>query len=77
VLGEAAWVAPREEAVAAGWFGSLPEAHLRRIGDVVVACRGLSAIVATRSEKPIVSRLVAYHGSNTATEMAVPLLIVR
>ena len=62
VLGDAAWVLTRAEAVAAGWFGPVPEAHLGRIGDVVVVCHGTYAVVATRSEKPIESRLVAYHG---------------
>ncbi|MFR9777704.1 alkaline phosphatase family protein [Micromonospora sp. MS34] len=77
VLGDAARVATRDEAVATGWFGPVPEEHLRRIGDVVVVCRGTYAVVATRSEKPMVSRLVAYHGADTAAEMTIPLLVVR
>ncbi|MDI5944144.1 alkaline phosphatase family protein, partial [Micromonospora sp. DH15] len=77
VLGDAARVLRREEAVATGWFGPVPEAHLGRIGDVVVVCRGTSAVVATRSEHPMDSRLVAYHGSDTAAEMTIPLLVVR
>ncbi|MGC1213532.1 MAG: nucleotide pyrophosphatase/phosphodiesterase family protein [Micromonospora sp.] len=77
VLGDAARVMERAEAVATGWFGPVPEEHLGRIGDVVVACRGTYAVVATRSEKPIESRLVAYHGSDTAVEMTIPLLVVR
>jgi hypothetical protein len=77
VLGERAWVVTREEAVAAGWFGPVPEAHLARIGDVVTACRGRTVLVATRREPPMTSRLVGYHGSSTALEMAVPLLIAR
>ncbi|MGR6321134.1 alkaline phosphatase family protein [Micromonospora soli] len=77
VLGDAAWVTTRDEAVATGWFGPVPEEHLVRIGDVVVVCRGTYAVVATRSEKPMESRLVAYHGSDTAAEMTIPLLVVR
>jgi hypothetical protein len=77
VLGDAARVTTRDELVAAGWFGPVPEEHLRRIGDVVAVSRGTHAVVATRSEKPIESRLVAYHGSDTAVEMTVPLLVVR
>ncbi|MCI4061805.1 alkaline phosphatase family protein [Micromonospora sp. R77] len=76
VLGDAARVTTRDELVAAGWFGPVPEEHLRRIGDVVVVCRGTHAVVATRSEHPMESRLVAYHGSDTATEMTIPLLVV-
>jgi hypothetical protein len=77
VLDGAARVLTRAEAVATGWFGPVPEAHLGRIGDVVVVCRGTYAVVATRSEKPIESRLVAYHGADTAAEMTIPLLVVR
>lgn len=76
VLGDGAWVAPREEAVAAGWFGPVPEAHLARIGDVVVACHDRNVVVATRSEPAFVARMVAFHGSYTAAEMRVPLFVV-
>ncbi len=77
VLGEAAWVASRAEAIAAGWFGPVPEAHLQRIGDVVVACHGSYAVLASRTDHPMEARLIAYHGSCTATEMTIPLLVVR
>jgi hypothetical protein len=77
VLDGAARVLTRAEAVATGWFGPVPEAHLGRIGDVVVVCRDTYAVVATRSEKPMESRLVAYHGADTAAEMTIPLLVVR
>ena len=76
VLGPAAWVATREEAVAAGWFGPVPAAHLSRIGDVVVACHDAYAVLATRTEPDTVARLVAFHGSYTAAEMRIPLLVV-
>jgi hypothetical protein len=77
VLGDAAWVVPREEAVAAGWFGPVSESHLSRVGDVVVACHDRYAVLATKTEPPLVSSLIAYHGSYTAAEMLVPLLILR
>lgn len=76
LLGDAAWVADRAEAVAAGWFGPVPEEHLARIGDVVIACRSTHAVVTSR-EEPVEARLVGYHGSFTAAEMAVPLLVAR
>jgi Type I phosphodiesterase / nucleotide pyrophosphatase len=77
VLVEAAWVASREEAVAAGWFGPMPPAHQQRVGDVVVACHDSYAVVASRTDNPFEARLVAYHGSYTAAEMIIPLLVVR
>ncbi|WP_446210668.1 alkaline phosphatase family protein [Micromonospora sp. IBSANI012] len=77
VLGPAARVETREEAVAAGRFGPVPEEHLQRVGDVVVTCHGTYAVLASRSEPPAVSRLVAYHGADTAAELTIPLLVVR
>ena len=62
----------RDEVVAAGWFGPVPEEHLARIGDVVVTCHDTYAVLATRTEPPMVSRLVAYHGADTAAEMTDP-----
>jgi hypothetical protein len=77
VLGDAAWVVPREEAIAAGWFGPVTEEHARRLGDVVAACHADYAILATRTESERAARLIAYHGSATAAEMLIPLLVVR
>lgn len=75
VLGNAARVLDRDEAVAEGWFGPVAEDHLARVGDVLVACRGRYAVLSGGTEPEMVSRLVAYHGSSTATEMTVPLLV--
>ncbi|MEN3308313.1 MAG: hypothetical protein V7603_4515 [Micromonosporaceae bacterium] len=77
VLGDAAWVAGREEAVAAGWYGPVPPAHRNRIGDVVVACRDTYAVLATAHESPVVAKLIGYHGSYTAAEMTIPLILIR
>nr|WP_203762938.1 nucleotide pyrophosphatase/phosphodiesterase family protein [Actinoplanes nipponensis] len=77
VLGDAAWVLTREEAIEGGWYGPVPASHRDRIGDVVVICRGRAVIVASGWEPPAVGQLVGYHGSVTAAEMTVPLLIVR
>ncbi|MEU4473691.1 nucleotide pyrophosphatase/phosphodiesterase family protein [Micromonospora sp. NPDC023888] len=77
VLGDAARVRTRDEVVATGWFGPVPEDHLGRIGDVVVTCNDTYAVMASRTERPMASKLVAYHGSDTAAELTVPLLVVR
>ena len=76
VLGDRAWVASRDEAVASGIFGGVDDAHAARIGDVVALARGTWAFTATERE-PGPSRLVAMHGSLTATELAIPLLLAR
>ncbi len=77
VLGERAWVLPREEAVKEGWFGpagsAVSDAMTPRIGDVVAASAGSWAVVASRAE-PLESSLIGMHGSLTAAEQLVPLL---
>ena len=74
VLGDAAWVASRDEVIADGWYGPVPARHTDRIGDVVIVCRDRAVVLASRAEPPSVSRLIAFHGSVTAAEMTVPLL---
>jgi hypothetical protein len=76
VLGDRAWVATRDEAVASGVFGPVDDALAARIGDVVALARGNWALV-TPEREPGPSRLAAYHGSLTATELAIPLLVAR
>jgi hypothetical protein len=76
LAGDRFWVATREEAVATGVFGPVDDGLAARIGDVVALARGTWAITATRRE-PVPSRLAAYHGSLTATELAIPLLCAR
>jgi hypothetical protein len=73
VVGDRAWVLPRNEAIAAGWFGPVPDAQAARIGDVVAAPAGQFAIVATRAE-PLESSLIGMHGSLTSADQLVPLL---
>lgn len=77
VLGPAASVLDRDEAVAQGWFGPVPEEHLRRIGDVVAICHADYVVLATRTDPPTVEHMVAFHGSSTEAEMMIPLLVAR
>ncbi|GAB3351609.1 alkaline phosphatase family protein [Modestobacter lapidis] len=76
VLAHRAWVVGRDEAIASGVFGPVDSAVAARIGDVVALARGSWALTATERE-PFPSTLVAYHGSLTATELAIPLLAAR
>ncbi|OII63435.1 alkaline phosphatase family protein [Streptomyces sp. CC53] len=77
VLGDRFWVASREEAVAAGWFGpGVDERVHGRIGDVVAAAHDDVAITASAAE-PHESAMAGMHGSMTAAEQLVPLLEVR
>jgi hypothetical protein len=76
-VGSRADVRSRDEAIATGWFGRVPEAHRARIGDVVVMCTGPIAVLASRHEPPEVGRLVGFHGAATPTETAIPLITLR
>jgi hypothetical protein len=74
LLGDRAWVVSRDAAVASGVFGAVDPGLAARIGDVVALARGTWALTASERE-PGPSRLTAYHGSLTATELAIPLLV--
>lgn len=75
VLGERCWVAARDEAVEAGWFGPVVTDAVRpRIGDVVVAARGRSGVLRRQAE-PLESSLRGQHGSLTTAEQTVPLVL--
>jgi hypothetical protein len=77
VLGEHAWVITREEAIDGDWFGPVPAVHQGRIGDVVIICLDRTILLASGWEPPAVAQLIGYHGSVTAAEMTIPLLVVR
>ncbi|MEV2257118.1 alkaline phosphatase family protein [Streptomyces anulatus] len=77
VLGEQFWVASRDEAIAAGWFGpTIDERVYGRIGDVVAAAQDDVIITASVNE-PHESAMAGVHGSLTSVEQLVPLLEVR
>ena len=74
-LGDQAWVVSRDEAIAGGWFGERVDDDVRsRIGDVVAAARGCAGML-RRVIEPVESSLVGQHGSLTAAEQCVPLLL--
>ena len=73
-LGGRAWVASRDEAIAAGWFGPVDMRWASRIGDVVAAAAGSAAVVATAAE-PRESALNGMHGSLTSSDQLVPFLV--
>jgi hypothetical protein len=74
-LGDRAWVATRDEAIAAGWFGDrISDDARHRIGDIVAAARDSAAMV-RRTTEPLESSLRGHHGSLTDAEQRVPLLL--
>jgi Type I phosphodiesterase / nucleotide pyrophosphatase len=73
ILGDRAWVMSRDEAIKDGWFGPVDPAMTARIGDVVAAAAGTTAIIASAAE-PKESALIGMHGSLTLAEQLIPML---
>ncbi len=67
-------VRTREQAIEAGWFGSVEQHVLERIGDVLVACTGRTVLLVP-SVWPREARMRGHHGSLTSAEMLVPCLV--
>jgi len=67
-------VLTREEALAKGWFGETTDAVRPRLGDVVVAATGSTAVV-SRSRFSYETGLIGLHGSLTPDEMVIPILV--
>lgn len=73
-LGDSALVVTRESAISDGWFGPVEPRVLPRLGDVIVASTGRVAVVLSE-HFPHEAALLGLHGSVTADEMLVPLLV--
>jgi hypothetical protein len=73
-FGERIWAFTREEAVAAGLFGTVRPDVTGRLGDVMVAARDALAFYDTRRVRPTAMEVVGQHGSLTKAEREVPLL---
>lgn len=71
-----AWVLSRDELWESGLFGPNPNVEVRsRIGDVVLLARSDVAYVAPDALRE--AQLIGCHGSLTAEELQVPLLVAR
>jgi len=73
-LGLRAEVLLRDEAIARGWFGAVDAGVRPRLGDVVVACTGDTAVLST-SAFPYEAKLIGLHGSLTPAEMLIPIVL--
>jgi hypothetical protein len=73
-LGERAEVLARDEAIERGWFGTVVPQVRPRLGDVVVAARGTTALI-SMTDFPYENQLVGFHGSLTPEEMEIPILV--
>ena len=68
------WVATRDEAIAAGWFGDVKDEVLPRIGDLIVAARKGIAYYDSRTASEHSMEMVGQHGSFSPDEVRVPLV---
>jgi len=68
------WIATREEAIAAGWFGDVRADVAPRIGDFLVAARKDVAYYDSREIKLGAHGMIGQHGSWSAAEVKIPLL---
>ncbi|TQL53493.1 putative AlkP superfamily pyrophosphatase or phosphodiesterase [Subtercola boreus] len=74
VEGSRAWVATRDEAIDAGWFGEVLPGIRNRIGDVLVAARKNVAYYDSRRTPAAKRTMIGQHGSWSDDELYVPLL---
>lgn len=71
---EQVWTLTKDEAIDAGWFGTVEPRVRDRIGNVLIAARGEIAIFHTDRTGPQPLKMVGQHGSLTEAERRVPLL---
>jgi Type I phosphodiesterase / nucleotide pyrophosphatase len=69
-----AWIATRDEAIAAGWFGAVDPEVAPRIGDLLVAARKNVAYYDGRTATKHSLAMIGQHGSWSPAELQVPLL---
>ncbi len=74
-LGDSMQILSRDQAILAGWFGPVSAHVLPRIGDVVTSAIDDIAVVDSRTARPQVLALEAFHGARTEVETLVPLLV--
>jgi predicted AlkP superfamily pyrophosphatase or phosphodiesterase len=70
--GARAWIATRDEIVAAGFFGEVDPDVTPRIGDIIVAARKRIAYYLDESDRG--RAMIGQHGSLTPEETNIPLL---
>ncbi len=75
ILGENAVVRTKEEALSLGIYGEVSEKTLPMLGDVLVSAADETTLVDTRIQKDLATRMPSVHGSMTAMELDIPLLM--
>ena len=73
--GDVAWVATRDEAIDAGWFGTVRAEHRSRIGEVLVTPKGIAVYYDERTATAQSMAMVGQHGGLSRTETHVPIVL--
>lgn len=76
-FGTKAWIMTREEAIDRGYFGPISAEYQARLGDLMILAAESIAFYDSRRVAPMAFEMVGQHGSLTAGERYVPLLIHR
>ncbi len=74
-MGASMTVLTKDEAIGRGWFGPVSERVRPRIGDIVTSAVGPVGVVDSRTQRPELLRLLAFHGARTPEETLIPLLV--
>jgi predicted AlkP superfamily pyrophosphatase or phosphodiesterase len=75
-FGEQAWVVTRDQAIDAGWFGSVNGRVRERIGELIVTGSAPIALYDSRRAAPQSFAMVGHHGAPTPAETRVPWLVI-
>ncbi|MGC5258150.1 alkaline phosphatase family protein [Gordonia sp. DT218] len=76
VLGDDAFVVPREQVLDEQWFGAeVTDVVAERIGDLVAVARGRTIITRTLADPAPEVNMPGHHGAWTAAEQLVPVLV--
>jgi len=76
-FGNQAWVVTRQQAIDAGWFGSVNARVGPRIGDLIVTSFAPIALYDSRRAAPQSFSMVGHHGAPTSAEVRVPWLMIQ
>nr|WP_202422637.1 nucleotide pyrophosphatase/phosphodiesterase family protein [Gordonia sp. SID5947] len=76
ILGDDAFVVPREQVIDEQWFGAeVTDVVAERIGDLVAVARGNTIITRTRTDPTPEVNMPGHHGAWTTAEQLVPVSV--
>lgn len=76
-FGDRSWIVTRDQAIEAGWFGTVNNRVRRRIGELIVTSYAPIALYDSRRASPQSFNMVGHHGAPTPAEVRVPWLMLQ